>query len=106
VPRGDHRDDLGAQGSAERPLVDHDALRARLVDHAEGEDDGHAGFDDFQREIEVAREGGRVRHDQHEVGAVRGTAEDGVDRDLFVARACAEAVGAGEIDDLESTRGR
>ena len=80
--------------------IDLDAGRARLVHHVERDDDVRAGFEDLGDEVEVARERGGVRHDEHGVGPLADAAQHGVDRHLLVARSRAEAVGARQIDQV------
>jgi hypothetical protein len=59
-----------------------------------------ACFEDLGDEVEIARERGGVRHDEHRVGPLADAAQYGVDRHLLVARSRAEAVGAGQIDQV------
>ena len=64
-------------------------------------DGAGAGVDDLAGQVERATERRGVGDDQHGVGADAGAPEHGVDGDLFVLRPRAEAVGAGQVDQVD-----
>ena len=96
----DGRDHRRAEPLAQPLGVDGHAGRGRLVDHVEGHDRRHTGLDDLERQIQAAFDGAGVHHHDDRVGWVAAAAEDLVDRHLLVGRMGAQAVGAGQVDQL------
>ena len=98
----DRRHDRYAEPIAQPARVDRHAGRLRLVDHVQRDHHRHAGLDDLQDQIETALYRPRVDDDHHRVGHLPATAEHLVDGDLLVRRVGAEAVGAGQIHQLDA----
>ena len=86
--------------------VDLDALLLRLVDHVQRDDDAGTSLEHLVDEVQVPPERGGIDDDQDGVGPSAAAPEHRVDGDLFVARSCAEAVGAGKIDELSRAETR
>ena len=83
--------------------VDADALALGHVDHVQGDDDRHAQLQDLRGQVEVALEVGGIDDGDDDVGPrLAGLlAEDDVDRDHLVGAARRQAVGAGQVDEVE-----
>jgi hypothetical protein len=84
-----------------------DALCLRHVEHVEGQDDGHAQFEDLGGQVEVALEVGGVRDGHDDVGPDLALllAEDDVNGHHLVGAARRQAVGARQVDQVESPSG-
>ena len=102
----DRGNDLDAEPSAEPGGIHRHAGRLRLVDHVQGDDDRDAGLDDLQHQVEPALEGAGVDDDHDRFGQISAPAENLIDRHLLVERVGAEAVGAGQVDDLRARPAR
>ena len=85
--------------------VDRDALPLGDVDHVQRDDDRHAQLQDLRRQVEIALQVGRIDDGDDDVGPrLAGVvAEDDVDGDHLVGAARGQAVGAGQVDELEAT---
>ena len=80
-----------------------DALALGHVDHVERDDDRHAQLQHLRRQVEVALEVGGIDDGDDDVGPrlARLLAEDQIDRDHLVGAARGQAVGAGQVDEVE-----
>jgi hypothetical protein len=98
-----NREDRNAEEPLERGDVDLDALRLGLVHEIEHENGGASGSKDLEREEELAVEPRRV-DDGHDAVRVRRGARaslEHVAHEGLIGGARSEAVGAGEIEDLD-----
>ena len=80
-----------------------DALPLGHVDHVQGDDDRHAQFEDLRGQVEVAFEVGGI--DDGTTTSGRGSPgcwpRMTIDRDHLVGAAGGQAVGAGQVDQVE-----
>ena len=100
--RADRRYDGDAEPLAQPVGVHGHAGCRRLVDHVERQHHRHPGLDDLQDQIETALDGPRVEDHHHRVGHVAAPAQHLVHCYLLVRRVGAQAVGAGEIHQLDA----
>ena len=77
------------------------------VDHVQGDDDRHAEFQGLRRQVQVAVEVGGIHDGDDDVrpGLPLLAAEDDVDGDHLVGAARRQAVGAGQVDQVERLAG-
>ena len=89
--------------SASAVGVDRQPLRLGHVDHVQRHDDRHAQFQELRRQVQVAVEVGRIDDGQDHVRPrlLRPAAEEQIDGHHLVGAARGEAVGAGQVDQLE-----
>ena len=95
------RHDRHAEVAFESGDVDFQAEIFRDIHHVESDDDGDAEVEELRRQIQVAFEVRRIDDRDDQVRLVLAVAENDVDGQHLVGAAGREAVGAGQIDDVE-----
>jgi hypothetical protein len=98
-------------GNAELPgqllRINVDAEPFGDVDHVQRHDHGHAEFEGLRRQIKVALQVGRIHDGDDDVRPGRAglLAEDNVHGHHLVRAARGQAVGAGQVDEVDGTPG-
>ena len=103
LAHGDGLDHRHAEFGRQPLAIDGEAVAPGEIDHVERDHGGMAEADHLQGEAQMVVEIGRVEHEQHRVGQPFALlpAEDDVARDLLVRARRVEAVGAGQVDQLD-----
>ena len=81
--------------------VDDNAVARGFIGHVERNHYRHAGGHHFNRQEQRPAQGRRIDHYDHGLRRRQAAAEQGVDGDLFLARARAETVGPGQVDQFD-----
>ncbi len=100
-------DDGHAQQFRQPLVIDLDPLVNGDVDHVEGHDHGHSQLEDLGRQVQVAIEVGGIDDGDNDVGPafLLLLAQDHIDGNHFVGAARRQAVGAGQIEQVEGLAG-